>query len=212
MNQTTQQSDDESSCSELIACYGEYADGMLDATTAARLRRHLEACASCARYDRIICRGAELARDFLAVEPSPDFEQRLQHRIFHEQDTAALHSARPAAVPTALAIAAMIALLAWSPLLLSNDAPSMSSATTAMMSSASMAGGAATVAGVAGGVSVARLGGGAPFAGRTAWYRVPATSSSAMFVAFPGPHSPLIVTPPAHRRARTVSAEYSPVE
>lgn len=209
VNQTTQQSDDATSCSEFVACYGDYADGMLDPTTAARLRRHLEECASCARYDRIICRGAELARDFLSIEPSPDFEQRLQHRIFHEQDTAALHNARPAAVPTALAVAAMIALLAWSPLLLSDDAAVPSAST--MMTAASVGVSAATTVGNAGGMTVMRPRG-APFAGGTSWYRVPATSSVATLAAFPGPHSPLIVTPPAHRRARTVSAGYLTVE
>jgi hypothetical protein len=30
--------------------------------------------------------------------------------------------------------------------------------------------------------------------------------------AFPGPYSPLIVTPPAHRAVRTVSSGYAPVD
>lgn len=190
---TADQSDDASSpCSEFLALYGEYVDGTLQGVVQQRLSAHVDACDSCARYDRIIRRGAGLARDFMTIEPSPEFEQRLQHRIFHEQDMSALQGGRPAAISTALAVAAMIALVAWSPVLIAERGTSVPSEAT-----------------VRAGIMTR---GAASFTGSSTWYSVPATTSNAMLAAFPGPHSPLVVTPPTHRRVRTVSAEYAPVE
>jgi len=50
------------------------------------------------------------------VEPSPDFEPRLQHRLFHVRDEEAGERASGASAVVALAIAGMLAAIAWSPL------------------------------------------------------------------------------------------------
>ncbi|MEX1183545.1 MAG: zf-HC2 domain-containing protein [Gemmatimonadota bacterium] len=207
-------------CGEFHARHAEYVDGMLTASAAARLASHADACAACARYDRIIRKGAELVRDMPAVVPSEDFEHRLQHRIFHMQDARMLSPRPTAGAAAALGVAAFIALLAWSPVLFSGEIRPRTAVTDTPPGS-----------------DLARApSAGLPYAARTqaaaltasdrdasnlpsyigseaaAWYPVSAAPQRATLAAFPGPHSPLIVTPPAHRSVRTVSSQYAPVE
>lgn len=104
-------------CQEFLARYSDYLDEMLDPVEAARMHHHLVGCASCARYDRVVRRGLELVRELPVVEPSPDFEPRLQHRLFHVRDEQAGERASGASAVVALAIAGMLAAIAWSPLL-----------------------------------------------------------------------------------------------
>lgn len=104
-------------CQEFLARYSEFLDELLDPMEAARWHHHLGRCASCARYDRVVRQGLELVRDLPLVEPSPDFEPRLQHRLFHARDEQADERASGASAVVALAIAGMLAAIAWSPLL-----------------------------------------------------------------------------------------------
>jgi len=104
-------------CQEFLARYSDYLDEMLDPVEAARMHHHLVGCASCARYDRVVRRGLELVRELPVVEPSPDFEPRLQHRLFHVRDERVDERASGASAVVALAIAGMLAAIAWSPLL-----------------------------------------------------------------------------------------------
>ena len=104
-------------CQEFLARYSEYLDELLDPMEAARVHHHLSRCASCARYDRVMRQGLELVRELPLVEPSPDFEPRLQHRLFHVRDEQADERASGASAVVALAIAGMLAAIAWSPLL-----------------------------------------------------------------------------------------------
>ncbi len=104
-------------CQEFLARYSEYLDELLDPMEAARWHHHMGRCASCARYDRVVRQGLELVRDLPLLEPSPDFEPRLQHRLFHVRDEQAGEHASGASAVVALAIAGMLAAIAWSPLL-----------------------------------------------------------------------------------------------
>jgi hypothetical protein len=185
-------------CDDYMASHSEYLDGHVSPIAAAQLRAHADACASCARYDRIVRKGIDLVRDLPDAEPSAEFEMRLQHRIFHMQDAAALRP-RPASAASALAIAAAVALLAWSPLL--------------------FVPGARDAVRTAGEAQDAAFDGfeSGPMFGQSPWYpnvlpAAPSHQSSAMFAMFPGPYSPLVVTPPAHRSVRPVSAEYGPID
>jgi hypothetical protein len=42
---------------------------------------HLEACTRCATFDTVVRRGLLVARNLPAIEPSPDFNVRLQNRL-----------------------------------------------------------------------------------------------------------------------------------
>jgi anti-sigma factor RsiW len=186
----------EAGCDEFLAGHSEYVDGRLSSLAAARLAAHADECRSCARYDRIVRRGMDLVRDLPAAEPSDDFELRLQHRIFHMEDAGALQP-RAGGAAAALGIAAAIALLAWSPMMVRDDAPVAS----------------ATHESAAPYFAVEAV----PLFSQNAWYPVampaaPSHQPAAVLAMFPGPYSPLVVTPPAHRAVRPVSTGYAPLD
>ena len=96
-------------CKDFLARHSEWYDGMLEPSAAERLQAHADACASCAHYDHVVRRGAELARDLLpVVELSSDFEGRMRHRLFHERDAMAV---RRSAGSSIYAVAASIVLI-----------------------------------------------------------------------------------------------------
>lgn len=142
----------------------------------------------------------DLVRDLPDTEPSADFEMRLQHRIFHMEDARALQP-RAAGAATALGIAAVMALLAWSPMLM-------------------VAGESGTAAAPA--LELEEDGAyeafePMPLFSQNAWYPMsmqaaPVHQPLAVLASFPGPYSPLVVTPPAHRSVRTVSTEYVSID
>jgi len=105
-------------CQDFLARYSEYVDGRLDPQAAGLLEDHMAGCASCARYDRVVRKGTDLLRSFPEVEPSWDFFPRLQHRIYNlEDELRGRHRGGAGAAASLAAVAAMIAALAWSPLL-----------------------------------------------------------------------------------------------
>jgi anti-sigma factor RsiW len=202
-------------CRGFLARHSDYMDGLLPADEAARLQLHIHVCRVCARYDRIVRQGADLVRDLPEVAPSPDFEQRLQHRLYHIDDAAAMTDVRPTTGAVAsLAVAGIIALLAWSPLMVPGDAdgdavavtergPPMEEAFTEVLSH----------------VPPLPEPGRLPIGAGDLWQpdgAVPPLSSAdiaRIFAAFPGPYSPLVVTPPVHGSSvRTISTGYSAID
>jgi anti-sigma factor RsiW len=181
-------------CDEFLAHHSEYLDGILTPIAAARLAGHATVCGACARYDRIVRKGSELVRDLPDAEPSEDFEMRLQHRIFHMEDARALQP-RATSAAAALGVAAAIALLAWSPMLVRSGGGMPATAT--LQESVGDTHGAFNAM---------------PLFSQSTWYPTalpaPAHQPSGLLAVFPGPYSPLVVTPPAHRSVRAVSAEY----
>jgi len=179
----------EPTCDEFLDRHSEYVDNLLTPLESARLALHARGCDSCARYDRVVRRSQALMGDLPEIEPSEDFELRLQHRIFHIDDEAAFAPARGGAGAVAtLAVAASLALLAWSPLLLrERTAPREFTAVPDAV--------------------IDPL-----FHGGDAWYPAPvrAPAPMATLASMPGPHSPLIVSPPVHRSADAV--ELAPVD
>lgn len=69
------------SCSEFLHRYSEYDDSLLTPGEEVRFRAHVEACDSCARYDRVLRKGRMLARQMPPPAPSAEFLPRLQHRL-----------------------------------------------------------------------------------------------------------------------------------
>lgn len=72
-------------CIEFLTRYSEFADGV-GVADAASFQDHLRTCASCARYDRVVRRGADLLRTLPPIQPSDDFLPRLRHQLYHLED------------------------------------------------------------------------------------------------------------------------------
>ncbi|HLU24740.1 MAG TPA: zf-HC2 domain-containing protein [Longimicrobiales bacterium] len=105
-------------CQEFLARYSDYLDEQLEPLEAALCRAHMERCPSCARYDRVLRRGLALVRELPQIEPSSDFMPRLQHRLYHVDDDLEMgRRASGASAMVTLAIAGMLAAVAWSPLI-----------------------------------------------------------------------------------------------
>jgi hypothetical protein len=101
-------------CEEFISSYSSYRDGLLDPEREKRFEDHLSACESCARYDRVVRKGTQVLRDLPRTEPSPDFLDRLRHRIYHVRDGIPLTAERGG--PAVVAVAAMgLLAFAWLP-------------------------------------------------------------------------------------------------
>lgn len=105
------------SCNDCLARHSDYLDDRLDRETAAQVRAHLKVCARCARRDRVLRQGLKLLAELPQIEPAPDFTYRLQQRIEAEHVRSAFMPIRYLTVAS-LAVAAMLALAAWVPVLM----------------------------------------------------------------------------------------------
>ncbi|HSJ23865.1 MAG TPA: zf-HC2 domain-containing protein [Longimicrobiales bacterium] len=196
-------------CDEILAAHSDYLDGLLPAHEAARVQWHLASCQSCGRYDRIVRRGTGLVRELTEVEPSDDFTERLQHRLYHVQDAAALASSRTGGpgVAATVAVAGVLAIMAWSPLMLRSGV--MEPGTAVVMDS---------------GTSESAPAQPGAMPDLTADYDdvwgaglIPMSAPAIMslrggdavqtLASYPGPYSPLVVTPPVQRTVRTISID-----
>jgi anti-sigma factor RsiW len=176
---------DEDACERLRERHGDYLDGLLPIAELAQVQSHLEECDSCARYDRVVRRGLDVARGLPDLRISDDFELRLQHRLFHMQDASALGQPL-AGVGVAATLAIVIALIAWSPFLLLQRTPT--TPTTSVVAEPEVMMAALPPSDPLGTVAVG-------------WY--PGQISALLTqprlarpTIFPGPYSPLIVNPP----------------
>lgn len=106
-------------CREFLARYSEYLDERVGPLEAERWRSHAMLCRSCARYDQVLRDGLERVRELPDIEPSSDFLPRLQHRLYHlhDGDLESGNRASGGSAAVALAVAAVLTLLAWSPLI-----------------------------------------------------------------------------------------------
>lgn len=165
-------------CQESLTLYSEYLDGALPEGVRERFEVHLALCESCARYHRVVRKGLRLVHEMPEVEPSSDFHERLQHRIFHLMDER-LEPRRRGRTGTVASIAAlgMIAFALWQPG--GEETPAFETTSAAEMLQIEYD------PAMRGGWLVASPGG----------YMNPAVQPS-ISLAFPGPYSPLIVEPP----------------
>lgn len=111
-------------CGEFLAGYTDYRDGTVSWEREEDFLTHMEDCGSCARYDRVVRRGADVLRGLPELEVSDDFAERLQHRLYHVDEERSYAGRRAAAgtAMTTLGVAAMIALAAWVPMMLPRGA------------------------------------------------------------------------------------------
>ncbi|HEX9105695.1 MAG TPA: zf-HC2 domain-containing protein, partial [Longimicrobiales bacterium] len=102
-------------CGEFLARHSEYLDEEMTADAAVEMRLHLAGCARCARYDRVLRRGLTLLRDTEPVQPARDPLESFRTRL------ATVPPAREEAAPrvpiaATVAVAGVVALVAWSAL------------------------------------------------------------------------------------------------
>jgi hypothetical protein len=104
-------------CAQFLEEFCDFRDGLLEASRREAFEDHLRECGACARYERVVENGTRLLQSLPPVEPSEDFQARLQQRIRLE-DAAARTAPRSSEVPLSLAaaIALAIAATAWAPL------------------------------------------------------------------------------------------------
>jgi len=104
-------------CSEFISRFSDYYDSRSESGEAGPMEAHLESCVSCRRYHRVVTRGGQLLRALPRPSVGSDFRPRLQHRIYHVEDEAALSTAGSSGTTgaTALAMAILLTLAAWTP-------------------------------------------------------------------------------------------------
>lgn len=200
-------------CREFLERYSEYADGLLPSAEATRLRAHAESCAACARYDHVVRRGAQLARELLPrVHASGEFEHRVRHRLFHVRDEAARRRAGTSPVYVAAATVVLLGAGAGLLLLTSGSAPELDSRIESAAPSMTplRAKGVAVVAeprialppmdGLSPAVAaVAEADAHDPHVATAAGW--PVYSRGAMAVAFPEAHTSLVVTPADFRQS-----------
>jgi hypothetical protein len=175
-------------CKDSLALYSEYLDGALPESVRERFEVHVARCDSCARYHRVMRRGLRLVHEMPELEPSSDFQDRLQHRILHvvEERSETRRRGRPGAV-LSIAALGLIAFAVWRPL--SDDVRG-----SADLPAVEVADGTANASDAD-----------AWFVGTPAAYMNP-DAKPTISLAFPGPYSPLIVEPPLRTgRARFAS-------
>lgn len=112
-------------CSQVVANFTSYLDGVASAEDTAAIERHLRECSECVRYENVLRHGAELLRSLPEPELREDFVPRLQHRLFHVDQERILreHGGSGAPALTVLAMAVLLAVVAWSPVLFTGASP-----------------------------------------------------------------------------------------
>lgn len=107
---------DEIGCEEFRTRHSEFIDGVLDEADHRAWQRHVGSCLPCARHDRTVRRSCSLLHSLPPIETSCDFYPRLQHRIFHiDDDDRSGRQGSGGHVAVSLAIAGVMAAVAWSP-------------------------------------------------------------------------------------------------
>ncbi|MDX1492967.1 MAG: zf-HC2 domain-containing protein [Longimicrobiales bacterium] len=106
-------------CSQVVANFTDYLDGLASAEDAAAIERHLDGCPKCVRYREVLESGAELLRTLPEPELGEDFVPRLQHRLFDIENERVVRVTADSGAPAmaVAAIAVLLAVIAWSPVL-----------------------------------------------------------------------------------------------
>ena len=107
------------SCGEFLRYFSDYRDGYLDPADGAAMRAHATVCEACSRYERALELGVGELRALPPIEPSYDFLQRLQHRLYHIDDerlTPTRRDGSGASSGFVLALVLLISAAAWLPL------------------------------------------------------------------------------------------------
>jgi putative zinc finger protein len=106
-------------CNTFLERYSAYLDHDLTVAERDEMEAHADECPDCAHYDRVVRRGTDVLRGLPELEVSEDFGDRLRWRLYaaEEEDRRARRMAAPAQAVGTLAIAAMLSVAAWVPLM-----------------------------------------------------------------------------------------------
>lgn len=107
-------------CQEYLARFSEYRDGRVDTETSVEMEVHRSGCVRCARYSETVEAGIQLLRSLPPIDVPGDFRPRLNHRILHVADGAAIARqslGTGATTVSVLAVAILVAVSAWAPLM-----------------------------------------------------------------------------------------------
>ncbi|MDP2957322.1 MAG: zf-HC2 domain-containing protein [Longimicrobiales bacterium] len=106
-------------CSEFVERFSEVYDGIASEEAVRAADEHLASCSSCRRYRYVLERGAEVLRALPATEVHEDFAPRLQNRLLHVEEDAAIrrHTDSGATALAVLGIAVLLTAVAWAPAL-----------------------------------------------------------------------------------------------
>jgi len=97
-------------CREFRDRHAPFVDAMCSADEEAEMRRHMHGCLHCARHDMLVRRSLMLVKSLPTIEPSPDFQARLEARLRTARfDVPRARSLRISYVPF-MALAAALAL------------------------------------------------------------------------------------------------------
>ena len=107
-------------CSEFLNRFSDFNDAPPESRLRREVEAHLQRCEKCARHGRAFSSGAALLQTLPRVQLSESFRPTLEHRLFHlEDENALVRAAGASAVPalTAVGMAIVVAIVAWSPTL-----------------------------------------------------------------------------------------------
>ncbi len=105
-------------CQQYLALFSDHHDGTLGEELGAEMDAHRSGCSRCAEYARTLEAGVGLLRSLPLPELSSDFRPRLDHRIYHVEDGPSIARealGTGATTASVLAMAVLLALVAWSP-------------------------------------------------------------------------------------------------
>lgn len=107
------------SCQTYLERYSAYLDHDVSWAERDEMETHADACDACAHYDRVLRRGTDVLRGLPELEVSEDFGERLRWRLHQAdfEDGQGRGMARPAQALGTVAVAAMVAVAAWVPLM-----------------------------------------------------------------------------------------------
>ena len=83
-------------CSDYVVALTDHLDGGAPEEDVRGMEAHVESCPACSRYRVVVEKGAELLRSLPEPELSEDFGPRLQYRLYHVDEGAALYGAASA--------------------------------------------------------------------------------------------------------------------
>lgn len=98
-------------CSDFLARYSEFFDGVIPPDDRASFRSHLEECGSCERYHRVVRRGVTLLRSLPPQPLRDDFRDRLRHSLYTIEEEQRIRRQRPSAASGGGAMAVVAATL-----------------------------------------------------------------------------------------------------
>jgi len=107
-------------CNEYLARFSEFYDDRADAGACREMETHRAGCPKCCAYFKTLESGTEILRALTPLEIPVDFRPRLDHRIYHLEDGASIAReslGTGATSVSVLAIAILVALSAWSPVM-----------------------------------------------------------------------------------------------